>query len=236
MLSVEDIHTYYGESYVLHGVSLEVPDNQLVALMGRNGVGKTTTVRSIMGLTPPRRGSIKLMDEELAGLQPHQIARKGIGLVPQGRRIFGSVTVGEHLEKVVARVQGREETWTIDRILEIFPRLGERWNEKAKNLSGGEQSMLAIARALRLEPSLLVMDEPMEGLSPVYVEIVIDVIRKLRDAGGVSILLVVPELEIALDLADSICVMGTGSVVFKGTPDELRERTDIQARYIGIEQ
>ena len=235
MLTVGDIHTYYGESYVLHGVSLTVPDDGLVALMGRNGVGKTTLVRSVMGLTPPRRGSVELDGQELAGRAPHKIARLGVGLVPQGRRIFGSVTVAEHLEKVV-RPPGREQTWTIERVLDVFPRLGERWDEKARHLSGGEQSMLAIARALRLEPTCLLMDEPMEGLSPVYVEIVVDVVRRLRDAGGISILLVVPELEIALDLADSICVMGTGAVVFSGTPDELRERTDIQARYIGIEQ
>lgn len=235
MLVVDDIHTYYGDSYVLHGVSLTVPDDSLVALMGRNGVGKTTLVRSVMGLTRPRSGAVTLDARPLNGLAAHRVARLGVGLVPQGRRIFGSVTVAEHLEKVV-RPHGGGDTWTTERLLEVFPRLGDRWNEKAQHLSGGEQSMLAIARALRLEPTCLLMDEPMEGLSPVYVDIVIEVVRRLRDAGGISILLVVPELEIALDLADSVCVMSTGEVVFDGTPDELRERTDVQARYIGIEQ
>jgi branched-chain amino acid transport system ATP-binding protein len=235
VLAVEDVHTYYGESYVLHGVSLTVPDDGVVALMGRNGVGKTTLVRSVMGLTPPRSGTVALDGEAIQGRAPHRIARLGVGLVPQGRRVFGSVTVAEHLEKVV-RANGREEKWSIERVLDVFPRLGERWNEKARHLSGGEQSMLAIARALRLEPSCLLMDEPMEGLSPVNVDVVIDVVRRLRDAGGISILLVVPELAIALDLADEICVMSTGEVVFSGSADELRERTDIQARYIGIEQ
>lgn len=235
MLVVDDVHTYYGESYVLHGVSLTVPDDSLVALMGRNGVGKTTLVRSVMGLTPPRSGAVTLDGEALNGRAAHRIARLGVGLVPQGRRIFGSVTVAEHLEKVV-RPNGGDGTWTTERLLEVFPPLGDRWNEKARHLSGGEQSMLAIARALRLEPTCLLMDEPMEGLSPVYVDIVIEVVRRLRDAGGISILLVVPELEVALDLADSVSVMSTGEVVFDGTPDELRERTDVQARYIGIEQ
>jgi branched-chain amino acid transport system ATP-binding protein len=235
MLAIKDVHTYYDASYVLHGVSLEVPDDKLVALMGRNGVGKTTLVRSIMGLTKPRSGSVTADGQELTGLDSHRIARLGVGLVPQGRRIFGSLTVMEHLEKVT-RAQGRAESWTVDRVFEVFPRLAERRHAKARNLSGGEQSMLAIGRALRLQPGCLLMDEPMEGLSPLYVGFVIDIVRRLRDAGGISILLVVPELEIALDLADDICVLSTGQVVFQGSPDELRKRTDIQARYIGIEQ
>jgi branched-chain amino acid transport system ATP-binding protein len=233
MLHLDDIHTYYGDSYVLHGVSLELPDGQLTALMGRNGVGKSTLIRSVMGLTPPRRGSVKFGDAELTKLRSHAIARQGIGLVPQGRRVFGSLTVAEHLEKIGRRRNG-EETWTVDRVLDIFPRLRERWDERAKNLSGGEQSMLAIGRALRLEPKCLLMDEPMEGLSPVYVQTVIEVIRRLREESGLSILLVVPELAIALDLADHVCVMSTGQIVFEGSPDELRARPDVQSRYIGI--
>lgn len=235
MLDVRDIHTYYGDSYVLHGVSLTVPDDQLVALMGRNGVGKTTLVRSIMGLTKPRSGSAVTGGVDLTTLPTHRIARLGVGLVPQGRQIFGSVTVGEHLEKLIESPLD-QGPWTKERILDVFPRLGDRWHQRAGTLSGGEQSMLAIARALRLQPTCLLMDEPMEGLSPAFVDIVCDVIKRLRDAGGISILLVVPELDVALDLADGICVLSTGEVVFRGTPDELRQRPDVQARYIGIEQ
>jgi branched-chain amino acid transport system ATP-binding protein len=231
VLAVDDIHTYYGESYVLHGVSLEVPVGRLVALMGRNGVGKTTLVRSITGLTPPQRGSIAFDGADLTKLRPHEIARRGIGLVPQGRRVFGSLSVQEHLEKVG---YSRTGAWSVERVLDVFPRLHERWREKASHLSGGEQSMLAIARALRLETRCLLMDEPMEGLSPVYVQTVVEVIEQLRAQGDLSILLVVPELAVALRLADHVCVMSTGQIVFQGTPAELESRKDVQARYIGI--
>jgi branched-chain amino acid transport system ATP-binding protein len=233
MLAVEDVHTYYGQSYVLHGVSLEVPIGELTALMGRNGVGKTTLCRSVMGLSPPRRGKVRFDGVDLTGRAPHQIAHEGIALVPQGRRVFASVTVGEHLEKV-GRPRRGDQRWPIDRIVEVFPRLRERWNQRAGHLSGGEQSMLAIARALRLEPRCLLMDEPMEGLSPAFVQTVIEVIRGLKSEGDLSILLVVPEVAVALDLADRVCIMDTGNVVFSGLPAELRERHDIQARYIGV--
>lgn len=233
MLAVEDVHTYYGQSYVLHGVSLEVPIGELTALMGRNGVGKTTLCRSVMGLSPPRRGSVRFDGVDLTGRAPHEIAHEGIALVPQGRRVFSSLTVGEHLEKV-GRPRAGNSRWPVDRVVEIFPRLRERWGQRAGHLSGGEQSMLAIARALRLEPRCLLMDEPMEGLSPAFVQTVVEVIRELRQEGDLSILLVVPELAVALDLADRVCVMDTGSVVFSGQPAELQERRDIQARYIGV--
>lgn len=233
MLSVEDIHTYYGESYVLHGVSLEAPTGELTALMGRNGVGKTTLCRSVMGMTAPRRGRVSFDGVDLTGRRPHEVAKHGVAIVPQGRRIFPSLSVEEHLEKV-GRPRLHDERWPVDRVLDIFPRLRERWRARAGHLSGGEQSMLAIARALRLEPRCLLMDEPMEGLAPLYVQTVVEVIRQLRQEGDLSILLVIPELAIAMELADRVCVMETGRIAFAGRPAELEARKDIQARYIGV--
>jgi branched-chain amino acid transport system ATP-binding protein len=232
MLTVGDIHTYYGDSYVIQGVSLSVVRGRITVLMGRNGAGKTTVIRSIAGLTPPRRGSILFEGEELTRLPAHEIARRGIGLVPQGRRIFASLSVGEHF--AVAASRRRETTWTTERIFTIFPRLKERVHQRAVHLSGGEQSMLAIARALRTEPKCLLMDEPTEGLAPLFIDIVLDVIRDLKSASELGILIVVQELPIALAIADRICVLDKGNIVFDGSPQELTERPDIQARFIGV--
>jgi branched-chain amino acid transport system ATP-binding protein len=232
MLAVREIHTYYGDSYIIQGVSLEVVPGQIAVLMGRNGVGKTTTIRSIVGLTPPRRGSVTFNGEELTRLPTHEIAKRGIGLVPQGRRVFGSLTVREHLAAAANR--RRRETWTLGRIFEAFPRLGERLNQRAVHLSGGEQSMLAIARALRTEPECLLMDEPTEGLAPLFVDIVLEIVQGLRRSGGLGILIVVHELPIALAIADHVYVMGKGHMVFDGPPRELEQRRDIQERYIGV--
>jgi branched-chain amino acid transport system ATP-binding protein len=232
MLSVREIHTYYGESYILQGVSLDVAPGRIAVLMGRNGAGKTTTIRSIAGLTPPRRGSVEFNQEELTRLPAHEIARRGIALVPQGRRVFGSLTVAEHLS--VAANSRRPATWTPERIFEIFPRLRERLNQRAVHLSGGEQSMLAIARALRTEPDCLLMDEPTEGLAPLFVGIVLEVVQSLRREGGLGILIVVHELPTALAIADHLYVMAKGRMVFDGSPRELEQRRDIQERYIGV--
>lgn len=236
MLEAHELHTYYGQSYVLQGVSVTIPDDRLAVVMGRNGVGKTTLVRSICGVTPPKSGRVVLDGVELQSMRPHRAARRGLATVPQGRHIFPTVTVGEHLTKVIPKRSRGEERWTTERIFEVFPKLRERWNQRAGTLSGGEQSMLAMARALRLQPSCLLMDEPMEGLSPAFVDVVCEVIQRLREDGGMSMLLVVPELDIALDLADEIYVLSTGSVVFRGTPDELRANPEVQSRYIGIEE
>jgi len=232
MLTVSDIHTYYGDSYVIQGVSLCAQRGRITVLMGRNGAGKTTVIRSIAGLTPPRRGSVLFGGEDLTRLRAHEIARRGIGLVPQGRRIFPSLSVGEHL--AVAASRRREATWTTERIFTIFPRLKERVNQRAAHLSGGEQSMLAIARALRTEPQCLLMDEPTEGLAPLFIDIVLDFIRDLRTAGELGILIVVQELPIALAIADHVYVLDKGRIVFDGSPQELTEQPDIQARYIGV--
>ena len=233
MLAVRDVHTYYGDSYVLQGVSIDVAPGRVTALMGRNGAGKSTLVRSIMGLTPPREGSVMFQDEELAGEATHVIARRGIGLVPQGRRVFGSLTVGEHLSAAgrQAKDGGR---WPSERIFELFPRLGERVTQKASTLSGGEQSMLAIARALRTDPDCLLLDEPTEGLAPLYVQAFIRVLGELRETGDLGILLVVHELPIATSVADRISVMNKGRIVFEGTADELAANQEVQERHIGV--
>jgi branched-chain amino acid transport system ATP-binding protein len=232
VLAVRDIHTYYGDSYIIQGVSLDVVPGQIAVLMGRNGAGKTTAIRSIVGLTPPRRGSVIYKGEELMRLPTHEIAKRGIGLVPQGRRVFASLTVREHL--AAAATRRRKETWTLERVFDVFPRLKERFNQRAAHLSGGEQSMLAIARALRTEPECLLMDEPTEGLAPLFVDTVLDVVQRLRGSSGLGILIVVHELPIALAIADHIYVMGKGRMVFDGLPRELEQQPDIQARYIGV--
>ncbi len=232
MLSVEDIHTYYGSSYVLQGVSFEVQAGQIVVLLGRNGVGKTTTIRSIVGLVPARRGRILFQGREITTRPNYEIARLGVGLVPQGRRIFRSLTVEEHL--VLGEYRKNPATpWNRARLFDLFPRLADRRNQSAHTLSGGEQSMLSIARALMMNPNLLVMDEPTEGLAPIVVRQVADTIATLR-AGHQSILLVEQNLAFALDVADSVNVMSKGRIVFSGPPHELRGREDIEKRYLGI--
>jgi len=231
LLAVQSIHTYYGDSYVLQGVDLSVSHGQVVALLGRNGVGKTTTVRSIVGFTPPRRGQILFEGKDIAGLSAHAIARMGIGLVPQGRRVFGSLTVREHLKLFG---MGRTSSWDLDRVLEMFPQLGDRLKQRASALSGGEQQMLAIGRALITGPDLLVVDELTEGLAPVVVEGIGDVIRDLKESEKQTILLVEQNLPLALSLADYVYVMNKGAIVFEGTPDELSNSPDVEALYLGV--
>jgi len=235
VLEISDIHTYYGDSYVLQGVSLNVEPGQVVALMGRNGVGKTTTIRSIVGFSPPRRGRITFKDVDVTTMAAHQIAKRGISLVPQGRRIFPSLTVAEHLH-VFARSGngGGEHAWDRARILSLFPQLEQRLKQKGSALSGGEQQMLAIARALLTNPQLLLMDEPSEGLSPLAVQHVIEVIEHLRTKAELPILLVEQNLSLALSLADYIYVMNKGTIVFDGPPEELSRSRDIQRTYLGL--
>ena len=229
MLQLHDIHTYYGESHVLQGVSLQVPDGKVVALLGRNGAGKTTTMRSIMGLTPPRRGEILFDGREIQNLEPYRIANLGIGYIPQGRRLFPSLTVREHLE--VYHKKG--SAWSVERALDTFPRLKERLENHGDELSGGEQQMLAIARALMLNPSMLVMDEPTEGLAPVVVREVGKLIQTVKKE-GFAILLTEQKMRFALDLADEVFVMSRGQIVFHGLPEELLENEEIKRTYLGV--
>ncbi len=232
MLDVQDIHTYYGDSYVLRGISLSVAQGQVVALLGRNGVGKTTTIRSIIGFTPAREGRIRYEGQDITHEPSYAIARLGIGLVPQGRRIFGSLSVIEQLTLGAERPNG-EAAWTLERVFDLFPRLAERPRQNATTLSGGEQSMLSIGRALMGNPSLLLMDEPTEGLAPLLVEQVAHAIKKFK-AAKQSILLVEQNLSVALDLADFAYVLSKGRIVFAGLPNELRGNAEVQAQYLGV--
>ncbi len=231
LLEVEDIHTYYGKSYILQGVSLKVESGAVVALLGRNGVGKTTLIRSICGLTPPRRGTIVFNGRQIVGLPAHRISSMGIGLVPQGRRVFPSLSVGENL-RVAARQRG-SEGWSLERVLQTFPRLQERIQNRAGKLSGGEQQMLATGRALVGNPDLLLMDEPTEGLAPLMVAELGRVITGLKEA-GLSILLVEQNLSFALELADHVYVMSKGHIVYDSSPQELLDNAEVKARYLGV--
>jgi branched-chain amino acid transport system ATP-binding protein len=233
MLSVRSLHSYYGEAHVLDGVSLEVPAGRIVALLGRNGMGKTTLIRSIMGLTPPeaREGSIRYKGGELLGLAPHRIAQQRIGLVPQGRRLFASLTVMEHLTAMAVNRTG--SPWSVARIFELFPRLGERRQHRGNQLSGGERQMLAVARALMLDPELLLMDEPSEGLAPVMVQHLETIIAQLK-ATGLAILLVEQNLYSALAVADEVYILETGKIVYHGTPKDLQANPDTLYRFLGV--
>ncbi len=247
VLLVDDIHTYYGDSYVLQGVSLEVRPGGVAALLGRNGMGKTTLIRSIVGFARPRRGRVVFGDRDITRAPSHAIARLGIGLVPQGRRIFPSLTVQENLtvaareaDPVWAASAGAAgpganggPRWSIKRVLDLFPRLGERGGHRGNMLSGGEQQMLAIARALMTNPRLLLMDEPSEGLAPLLVRNLGDAIVRLR-AEGLSILLVEQNLPMALRVADDVYVLSKGHVVYHGPPADLAADTAVTHRYLGV--
>ena len=231
MLKIIDIHTYYGDSYVLQGISLEIPARQVVALLGRNGVGKTTLIRSIVGFTPARRGRILFQGKDITHVAAYKIVRMQIGLVPQGRRIFPSLTVQENL--AIAERASEVSGWNFKKIYALFPRLEERRNQQANTLSGGEQQMLAIARALISNPIFLLMDEPTEGLAPVLVREVGDAILRLKE-GGLSIFLVEQNLSFAKKFADYAHVMSKGKIVYSSTPMELWENQDIKHRYLGV--
>jgi branched-chain amino acid transport system ATP-binding protein len=231
MLKIIDIHTYYGDSYVLQGISLEIAARQVVALLGRNGVGKTTLIRSIVGFTPARRGRILFQEKDITHLAAYKIVRMQIGLVPQGRRIFPSLTVQENL--AIAARGSDVSGWNFKRIYALFPRLEERRYQQANTLSGGEQQMLAIARALISNPIFLLMDEPTEGLAPVLVREVGDAILRLKE-GGLSIFLVEQNLSFAKKFADYAHVMSKGKIVNSSTPMELWENQEIKQRYLGV--
>jgi branched-chain amino acid transport system ATP-binding protein len=228
ILAVEDIHTYYGDAYVLQGLSLELGEGEIVGLLGRNGVGKTTLVNSIVGFNRPRRGRIRFKGEDITALSSFETVRKGMGLVPQGRRVFASLTVEENLKVAKAK-----EGWSLRRVYELFPRLEERRRQRAKTLSGGEQQMLAIARGLMTNPDCLIMDEPSEGLAPIIIQAVWQAVSKLK-AQGLSILLVEQNAALALDLVDHVHVMSKGRVVWSGAPRELWADEGVKSKYLGI--
>jgi branched-chain amino acid transport system ATP-binding protein len=241
LLSVQDIHTYYADSYVLQGLSLDLREGQIVSILGRNGMGKTTLVRSIAGLTPPRQGDILFRGSSLLGCPAYEIARRGIALVPQGRRIFKSLSVRENLLLPTSAMAAGPRTgklnedaeWNEAQVLDQFPQLRERIDNLGTALSGGEQQMLAIGRALMSNPDLILMDEPSEGLAPRIVQQFGEIMQDLRKRNH-SILLVEQNLGLALAVSDYIHVLSVGRFVFEGTPDELSRNPDILDRHLGV--
>jgi len=233
MLELADIHTYYGDSYVLQGVSLKVQKGSVVALLGRNGMGKTTTIHTIMGFTPPRRGTIRFEGRDVTHLQSQKIARLGIGLVPQGRRIFPSLSVEENLTMAARTGNAPSSPWTLRRVYDLFPVLKERAKTRGTSLSGGEQSLLNIARALMTNPELVLMDEPSEGLSPLMVNMVSHIIGQLKHQ-GLSILLVEQNLPLALKLADYFYIMGKGTIVYESANENSKKNEEMVARHICV--
>jgi branched-chain amino acid transport system ATP-binding protein len=231
MLAIKGLNTHYGASHILQGVDLEVPDGRIVALFGRNGVGKSTTLRTVMGLVASSGGSVKLDETDISGWRPHQVARAGVAYVPEGRLIFPDLSVIENI-KVAERVPAR--AWPLDRLLELFPPLRERARNRGANLSGGEQQMLAIARALVSDPKVLLLDEPSQGLAPLVVRELAGVIRKLRDE-NVTILLVEQNMKLAEAVADELHVMVKGRMVYAATPERFRaEEAEIRRRYLTV--
>ncbi len=231
ILEVEDIHTYYGDAYVLQGLSLKLEQGQIVGLLGRNGVGKTTLVKSIVGFNPPRRGRIVFKGTDITHVSSFETVRGGLGLVPQGRRVFPTLSVEENLR--VAERGIERHGWTVERFYTLFPRLKERRGQRAKTLSGGEQQMLAIGRALMTNPDCLIMDEPSEGLAPIVIQGVWEAVGKLK-AQGLSILLVEQNTALALKLVDHVHVMSKGRVVYSASPQELWANEDVKSHYLGI--
>jgi branched-chain amino acid transport system ATP-binding protein len=229
ILEVRDVDAFYGIGHILHGITLGVGEGEVVALLGRNGAGKTTTLRCIAGLTPPRSGAIRYKGRDIAGVEPHRISRMGIALVPETRGIFSFLSCHENL----AIAERRTSKWKMREVLERFPRLRERLGHKGQQLSGGEQQMLAIARALLTGPELLLLDEPSQGLAPIVVNAVMDTIRGLK-AEQVSMLLVEQNAEMALQLADRVYVIDHGTVVFEGTPERLRADRQVTSTYLGV--
>jgi len=232
-LALDGIDALYGDSHVLHGVSFAVRAGRVLALLGRNGAGKTTCMNTVVGFLPPRAGDIRLFGEPIAGFPPEAIARKGVGLVPQGRRVFPTLTVRENLLVAQQTRSDSPRPWTFERVFEVFPRLAERPHQLAGSLSGGEQQMLAIGRALMGNPRLLLMDEPSEGLAPFIVAEVGRTIRRLKEAGQ-SIVLVEQNVKLALDLADDVVILNTGRVVFAGDVAEVRSNDALIAQQLGV--
>jgi branched-chain amino acid transport system ATP-binding protein len=231
VLGVENIDTFYWDRHVLWDVSLSVPRGSVVAILGRNGMGKTTLIRSIMGLTPPRDGVIRFKDEPIRGLAPFRVARKGIALVPQGRIAFPSLTVKENL--MIGARRGRNgDSWNLDKVYELFPILKERQHFHANLLSGGEQQMLVVARALMMNPDLLIMDEPSEGLAPMVVRQIGDVITELK--GKLTVLLAEQNFDMAMRVADYVYIVSNGSIVYQSKPEDLRQNAEIKQTCLGV--
>ncbi len=230
LLEVRDLHAFYGKSHVLHGVDLHVAEGEIVSLLGRNGVGRSTTVKTVMGLVQGT-GSVKFKGEEVLGLPAFRIAHLGLGYVPENRDIFPNLTVEQNL--LLGQKSGRVSRWSLSDMFQMFPRLEERQHTAAGVLSGGEQQMLTLCRTLMGDPDLIMIDEPTEGLAPKIVDLVADYLQALKQR-GVSVLLVEQKLAIALDIADRIYVMGHGAIVFEGTPEDLRQRPTVRKEWLEV--
>ncbi|HET7803113.1 MAG TPA: ABC transporter ATP-binding protein [Pseudolabrys sp.] len=228
VLRARDLHTFYGKSHILHGVSLEVNEGEIVAMLGRNGAGKTTTVRSLIGLTPPRQGSIEIFGKNTTRWPAHRIAGLGVGYVPEGRKIFGPLTVLENLKVP----QARPGPWDLERIWKLFPRLAERKSQLGRQLSGGEQEMLSIARPLLLNPRIMLLDEPSQGLAPLVVREVMKVVQRMREE-GLSVLLIEQNAPLCLSIADRAYILDDGKVVYSGKAAELAKDTELVNKLAG---
>jgi len=233
LLTIEDIHTYYGEAHILQGVSLSVGEGEVVTMIGRNGAGKTTTLLSIMGIAPARRGAVRLGGQDITRLATHEIVQRGIGWVPEERRVLPNLTVLENLRLGMMAVAGAGGEQRLEEALAYFPRLRERLEQKGRFLSGGEQQMLAIARGLVARPKIMLVDEPTEGLAPLLVQSLTEILREINKR-GTTILLVEQTLEVAMALSHRLYVMDQGRIQFEGTPDALRKDPTIQQRFLQL--
>jgi branched-chain amino acid transport system ATP-binding protein len=231
VLLLQDVHTYYGESHILKGISSEIKKGELVTLLGRNGAGKTTTLRSIMGIVPPKQGRITFDGIEICGQKPHSIASLGVGYVPEERMIFPSLSVLENLS--LPSRGSKEGLWELEKIYQYFPVLGERADQKGSQLSGGEQQMLAIARILTMNLKLMLLDEPTEGLAPMLVREIGTILKEIRKT-GITILLVEQNTRFATGLSDKHCILYNGQIVYEGSNEEFKADTEVQKRYLGV--
>ena len=231
MLSIEDIHTYYGNSYILQGVSLHVEKGEIVTLLGRNGMGKSTTIKTVMGLVSPRAGRVLLNGVDLVGFKPYAIAQAGVGFVPEDRRTFPSLSVLENLNLPVKR--GLEHGWSLEKVFEFFPKLKERSGHKGFELSGGEQQMLAIARVLRMKSQLILMDEPTEGLAPLLVKAIEEILKQIKRE-GITTLLVEQNSRFVTNVADRHYVLCHGRIVYEGSNEDFSKQEDVKREYLGI--
>jgi branched-chain amino acid transport system ATP-binding protein len=232
LLEVADLHSFYGKSHILQGVSLRVPERAVVALLGRNGVGRSTTLKALMGLVPPARGSVRLDGWELAGRKPHEIARLGLAYVPENRDIFPTLTVYQNL-LLGMKSLGTQGKWSVDELLDLFPQLRMRADARGGTLSGGEQQMLTICRSLLGDPKVILIDEPTEGLAPLIVQRLVELIREIRNR-DISVLLVEQKLTVALQISDTVYVMGHGRIVFEGTPADLRDNERVRKEWLEV--
>ncbi len=233
VLEVTGLHTHYGASHVLHGVDFSIAPGECLSLMGRNGMGKTTTIRSVFGLTPPSRGTVRIFGDDLTGAEPHAVARRGLGLVPEGRGIFPNLSVEENLRMSARPGRDGNREWTLERVLDTFPRLAERLGNMGNHLSGGEQQMLSIGRALMTNPDLLVLDEATEGLAPLIRKEIWSVVHRIKET-GIATLLVDKDVDALLTVSDKSLILVKGQVVFSGPSSELAENPDIHVRHLGV--